>query len=234
MARFHSLILFSALLLCGGCIMSRRESYSFSNVAVEKDTPRLSRKYHIVEMKIAVHSVSDDGSAMPHYCELDWNERFRHERLLPDVFSADGCPVRVYLINDFHDAMDEPVACFGFGTAVLNVLGYATLGVLPIYDAYDSVVTCEVVPDKASHGRRMTLHAYNESWTSLFGATGALMPFSKPSDSRFSTGWHQDHGLISTRDTEDEQIALRRKAIAHAIVAVLRAMESAAEIPDKD
>ncbi len=136
--------------------------------------------------------------------------------------------------NDFHDAMDEPVACFGFGTAVLNVLGYATLGVLPIYDAYDSVVTCEVVPDKASHGRRMTLHAYNESWTSLFGATGALMPFSKPSDSRFSTGWHQDHGLISTRDMEDEQIALRRKAIAHAIVAVLRAMESAAEIPDKD
>ena len=102
--------------------MSRRESYSFSNVAVEKDTPRLSRKYHIVEMKITGHSVSDDGSVIPHYCALDWNERFRHERLLPDVFSADGCPVRVYLINDFHDAVDEPVACFGFGTAVLNVL----------------------------------------------------------------------------------------------------------------
>ena len=199
------------ILLLAGCQVSHVH-YSFDDPSIYDGNFKLNGKYHIDSMQ-----TRHIWSEINHETVMS-NSRIEiedSERLLPEVFNANGIPIRVEVDIEMKSESMASV----LPKALVCLVG---LWVIPVWEKYDWPTKVKVSSANMSGECETNMCSYNFSWVSLLGL-GAIMPMPTPPDRRFASEYA--HGALSG-DSDEETILTANKAMAYAIAAALQGLET--------
>ena len=215
----------AALSILCGCVISERVSYSSKSILPESHDFATKRKYHIARLQIvecAFDIVGGKTNTNSHVTDINAcegafqsSEIRKYEQLLPAVFTPDGEPISVRVVQAPRSWRDASVLSW-----TCHLL---TLCIWPLHvsSAADCIyeVTCN-----PTRRQIVSLNRRSEEWSAL-GGISVLMPMDDPPGGHFFFDEVRLGEFISNYHPSPAKKQFERKAIVHAVVSALIAME---------